>query len=107
MRYQNYNLIQEHKKPCDQEKEINKAGYKGKILLFWNENSITVKDSVEEGSIDISDKYPFAVHEKNYFMAMKPKYEGHVIKTFDGETYASHYIKDSYTYSSEYNCEKF
>jgi len=90
-----------------EEKEFNKAGYKAKLVLFWDENSMTKKDRVEDDSVDTSDTYPFVVNEKNYFVAMKPKYEGHIIKTFDGETYASYYIKDSYTFISEYNCEKF
>ena len=46
---------------------------------------MTKEDRTEEESVDASYTYPFEVHEKNYYVAMKPKYEGLIIKTFDGE----------------------
>jgi len=90
-----------------EEKEINIADYKAQFILNWNENSMTNKDIVEEGSVDSSDTVPFLIHKNNYFVTIKPYREGQLIETFDGETYTSNYVEDSWTFISDYSCEKF
>ena len=90
-----------------EEKEINIADYKAQFILNWNENSMTGSNALKEGSVDTSDTVPFLIHKNNYFVTIKPYREGQIIETFDGETYTSHYVKDSWTFISEYSCEKF
>ena len=90
-----------------EEKEINGAGYKGRHILYWNKTSYTIKDEVRKGSKDISKTVNFTFQSPDYFFSVTPYGKGHLIITFDGETYANTFTEKNYTVHGQSVCQKF
>ena len=91
---------------CKEEKE-NFAGYKAEFILYWNENTFDKREKKVAGSSDNSGTFNFTVHTPKYFVYLSKHRDGHLLNTFDGNTYANLYVTKNYTFSSLYNCVKF
>ena len=89
------------------EKEINPAGYKAEIILYWNSNSFETKDKVAKGSLDTSDVREFTVSTSDYFISIFPYRNGYLTISFDGVNYTNHFIEKDRTFVMSYGCEKF
>jgi len=90
---------------CEEKEFIN--GTKAQLILEWNKNSMTDKSIPNESLGDTSHTAPFVINRNNYFVATIPYSEGQLVETFDGETYTTLYVSNSYTYVSKYICNKF
>ena len=84
-----------------EEKEYS-HGTKAQLILEWNENSMTDKSIPNESLGDTSHTAPFVINRNNYFVATIPYSEGQLVETFDGETYTTLYVSNSYTYVSKH-----
>ena len=91
---------------CKEEKE-NIAGYKSEFILYWNENTYDKKYKQVVGSGDSSGTFNFTVHTPKYFVSLRKYLDGHLVNTFNGNTYANVFVRNYYTASFLYNCVQF
>ena len=87
--------------------EVNNAGYIDEFILSWNADYYEVRLRQVDGSLTGTFKYTFNLHHNNYFASTRAYEQGHFLESFDGKIFARIYVKEGYTYVSEYICPKF
>ena len=88
------------------ETEVNRTGLKKEHTLFWGQDWFEIKDDVKQGVIDTSAKRKFTFQSEGYFFSIYQYRNGHVFSAFDGSTYSTRFVRESYTFSTSYDCSK-
>lgn len=89
------------------EAKESKLDYKKeKMILTWNQNSMTQKSITTQDIVDIHRTSLFITNKDSYFVAASPYEGGDLVSTFDGKTFATLFVRSSYTFPNEYICTK-
>jgi len=88
---------------CESKEEFSN-GVKARFILEWNEKVMKKISIKEELLTDVSDSHTYLKNKYNYFVTSDPLEDGHFIQTFDGETFTTLYVKNSYTFATAYIC---
>jgi len=89
-----------------EEKESELGYEKAKVLITWNEDSVSSKYIKTKTYAGVYTDEPFVLNKNNYFVASSPYKDGFSTVTFDSETLVTIFIRYSHTYIKEYICTK-